>query len=228
MKKLSQAIVLAGAMTAGLVGVQTAQAEVSASAAVANNYIFRGLLLGSGTPAVSGALDYSHESGAYAGVWGTSGDTLSGDEYDVYFGFGGESGDFSYDVNVLSYLYPARSVGVVELGEFVELTASVGFKSFGLSVTVPVADSVDVWSDDYVYTKVSYGYEKFGIAVGNNSFSGVGAGDYTHVDLSYSFNDNVTFTASQLVDGGDEMKGAKLSFSDDLLLQISYSLPIEL
>src|SRR5690606_32090352 len=105
MKKLSQVIALAGVMSAGLVGVQAVQAEVSASAAVANNYIFRGLLMGSGTPAVSGSLDYAHESGAYAGVWGTSGDTLAGDEYNVYFGFGGEASGLSYDLNVLTYVY---------------------------------------------------------------------------------------------------------------------------
>src|SRR5690606_40989292 len=61
--------------------------------------------LGSGTPAVSGSLDYAHESGAYAGVWGTSGDTLAGDEYNVYFGFGGEASGLSYDLNVLTYVY---------------------------------------------------------------------------------------------------------------------------
>src|SRR5690554_1355223 len=115
MKKLSQVIALAGVMSAGLVGVQAVQAEVSASAAVANNYIFRGVLMGSGTPAVSGALDYAHDSGAYAGVWGTSGDTAAGDEYNVYFGFGGESGDFTYDVNYLSYLYPTGTAST--LGE---------------------------------------------------------------------------------------------------------------
>ena len=64
MKKLSQAIVLAGAMTAGLVGVQTAQAEVSASVGIANTYIFRGVDMGAGAGVVSGSLDYAHESGA--------------------------------------------------------------------------------------------------------------------------------------------------------------------
>src|SRR5690606_29917851 len=120
MKKLSQVIALAGVMSAGLVGVQAVQAEVSASAAVANNYIFRGVLMGAGSAAVSGSLDYAAESGLYAGVWGTSGDGTS-DEYNLYVGFGGESGDFSYDVNVLGYVYPTTKI---DLGQFVELTAS--------------------------------------------------------------------------------------------------------
>ena len=217
MKKLSQVIALAGAMTAGLVGVQAVQAEVSASAAVANNYIFRGVLLGSGTPAVSGALDYAHDSGAYAGVWGTSGDTASGDEYDVYFGFGGESGEFSYDLNVLTYIYPTLKS---DFGQLTEVTASVGYGAIGLSVTAPVSDEADVFGNDYVYTKLSLGYEAFGLVVANNAAEDGGtATDYTHVDLSYQYNDNIAFGVSKIVDG---------DISQRALFQVSYSLPIEL
>ncbi|QQD25219.1 histidine kinase [Venatoribacter cucullus] len=215
MKKLSQVIALAGVMSAGLVGVQAVQAEVSASAAVANNYIFRGLLMGSGTPAVSGALDYAHDSGAYAGVWGTSGDTAAGDEYNVYFGFGGESGDFSYDVNVLGYVYPTTKI---DLGQFVELTASVGFSGLGLSLTVPVADDKNAMGgEDYLYAKLSYGYDKFGVVIGNQTADA--ASEYTHVDLSYQYNDNIAFGVSKIVDG---------DISQRALFQVSYSLPIEL
>jgi len=218
MKKLSQVIALAGVMSAGLVGVQAVQAEVSASAAVANNYIFRGVLMGSGTPAVSGALDYAHDSGAYAGVWGTSGDTAAGDEYNVYFGFGGESGEFSYDLNVLTYIYPTLKS---DFGQLTEVTASVGFSGLGLAVTLPVSDAADVFGNDYVYTKLSYGYEAFGIVVGNNTADDEPgfAVDYTHVDLSYQYNDNIAFGVSKIVDG---------DISQRALFQVSYSLPIEL
>lgn len=218
MKKLSQAIVLAGAMTAGLVGVQTAQAEVSASAAIANNYIFRGVLMGSGTPAVSGSLDYAHESGAYAGVWGTSGDTAAGDEYNVYFGFGGESGEFNYDVNVLTYIYPTYKS---DFGQLTEVTASVGYGAIGLSVTAPVSDEADVFGNDYIYTKLSLDLGTFGVVVGNNAADDEPgfAADYTHVDLSYAFNDNVSFGLSKIVDG---------DISQRTLFQVSYSLPISM
>ncbi|UZK04609.1 TorF family putative porin [Venatoribacter cucullus] len=222
MKKLSQVIALAGVMSAGLLGVQAVQAEVSASAAIANNYIFRGLLMGSGTPAVSGALDYAHESGAYAGVWGTSGDTAAGDEYNVYFGFGGEASGLSYDLNVLTYVYPGGLAASVksDLGQLTEVTASVGYGAIGLSVTAPVSDEADVFGNDYVYTKLSLGYEAFGLVVANNAAEDGGtATDYTHVDLSYAFNDNVSFGLSKIVDG---------DISQRTLFQVSYSLPIEL
>ena len=50
-----------------------AMAEVSASAAVANMYLWRGIDLGDGSAAVSGDLVYSN-SGAYVGIWVSSGD----------------------------------------------------------------------------------------------------------------------------------------------------------
>src|SRR5690606_30663860 len=177
-------------------------------------YIFRGVLMGAGSAAVSGSLDYAAESGLYAGVWGTSGDGTS-DEYNLYVGFGGESGDFSYDVNVLGYVYPTTKI---DLGQFVELTASVGFSGLGLSLTVPVADDKDAMGgEDYLYAKLSYGYDKFGVVIGNQTADA--ASEYTHVDLSYQYNDNIAFGVSKIVDG---------DISQRALFQVSYSLPIEL
>ena len=67
-----------------------ATAEISASAAVASNYMWRGQELFAGGT-VSGSVDYGHESGAYAGIWISS--ESGKHEYDMYAGFGGESGD---------------------------------------------------------------------------------------------------------------------------------------
>ena len=57
MKKLTKAIALAGVMATGLSAAAFSQAEeveVSASAAVSNMYLWRGLDLGNGAAAVSG------------------------------------------------------------------------------------------------------------------------------------------------------------------------------
>ncbi|MFP5383474.1 MAG: TorF family putative porin [Gammaproteobacteria bacterium] len=70
-----------------------AAAEVSANAAVANVYLWRGLDLGAGVPAVSGGLDYGHESGLYAGVWGSSSGPTQ--EVDFYAGWAKEFDGFS-------------------------------------------------------------------------------------------------------------------------------------
>ena len=57
-----------------------AHAEVAASVGVANMYLWRGMDLGNGDAAVSGDLKYKHKSGAYAGIWGSSGDATNGNE----------------------------------------------------------------------------------------------------------------------------------------------------
>lgn len=227
MKKLSQAIVLAGAMTAGLVGVQTAQAEVSASVAIANTYIFRGVDMGAGAAVVSGSLNYAHESGAYAGVWATSGDTAWGDEYNYFVGFGGEAGEFTYDINYLNYYYPytkndaiGAGVEVVDIDDWAEVTASLGYKGGRLSATVPTTDDV---AGQYVYYTAAYGVSSFGAKLGVMDHDDEGSG-YSHVDLSYQFNDNVSFVVSDIVDA-DAGYFAK---DQATLFQVNYSLPISM
>jgi len=84
----------------------TAQAEgtVSASAAVSNMYLWRGIDLGDGSPAVSGDLKYSI-GGAYAGVWMSSGDDTLGNEYDYFVGWGTQANDFIFDISLWNYNY---------------------------------------------------------------------------------------------------------------------------
>ena len=43
--------------------------EWSANAAMTNNYIWRGLTQTENEAAIQGGIDYSHESGFYAGTW---------------------------------------------------------------------------------------------------------------------------------------------------------------
>ena len=57
--------------------------EVSASVGVANMYLWRGYDLGDGDAAISGDLKATHDSGAYAGIWASSGDASWGTEYDL-------------------------------------------------------------------------------------------------------------------------------------------------
>lgn len=232
MKKLSQVIALAGVMSAGLVGVQAVQAEVSASVGIANTYIFRGVDMGAGSAVVSGSLDYAHESGAYAGVWATSGDAGWGDEYNYFVGFGGEVGDFTYDINYLNYYYPyTKDCGVkdddgacihdvVNFDDWAEVTLGLGYKGAGFSATAPTSDDV---SGQYVYYTFTYGMDAFGAKLGFMDHDEDDS-SYTHVDLSYQFNDNLSFVVSDIIDAdsGYPDKGQATLF------QVNYSLPIEL
>ena len=224
MKKLTKAIALAGVMTTGLTGAQLAQAEVdvSASAAVASMYLWRGLDLGNGDAAVSGDITLS-SGGAYAGMWTSSGDSAAGNEYDLYVGYGGEMEGFSYDVSVLTYVYP--SAGNFEEDadtsgntfDLSELIVSAGYEGASFSYYYPVSSN----PDDYSYLTLGYGMDAYSATIGM-AMDDVDGG-YTHLDLSYAYNDNLAFTASKIIDEETED-----SMDDDLKFVVSYSLPIDM
>ena len=228
MTKLSQAIALATAMTAGLVGTTTTQAEVSASAGVASSYLWRGQNLSNGAAVVSGSLDYAHESGAYAGAWVSSGDAALGTEYDLYVGFAGAAGDLGYDVGYVGYIYPSQNEEAVavagngidstadELGNVSDLYLNLSFA--GIDFTTNFSDN----GSDYVYNTLGYGMGSVSGLIGvSTDLEDDGKGAYTHIDLSYAYNDNVSFTVSKMVAQSSGNSAASPEFV------VSYSLPIE-
>lgn len=150
MTKLSQAIALATAMTAGLAVTSTTQAEVSYNAAVTSNYVWRGDAQGADTTALQGGVDYEHESGAAVGVWTSS---LSGDtETDYYASFAGESGKLSYEAGVIAYDYNN------DTADFIEAYVAVGFSNTSLSFYKKVDDNDDdKTTDDASYISLAYG-----------------------------------------------------------------------
>ena len=94
-------------------------AEVTANAAASSNYLWRGVTQTSDNAQVSGGIDYSHESGFYAGTWASNvdfGGDKPGYELDFYAGFAGEMGEFGYDVGYVYYAYP-DAVDSIDFGE---------------------------------------------------------------------------------------------------------------
>lgn len=220
MKKLTKAIALAGVATSALTAATFAQAEVevAASAGVANMYLWRGQDLGNGAAAVSGDLSIS-SGGAYGGVWASSGDTTNGQEYDLYVGYGGGEGDFSYDVSIWSYVYPGDDAVNGEGNTFglTELIGTLGYGGASFSYYYPLSSN----PDDYSYMTFGYGAGAYSATVGVSSDS-VDDSGYVHVDLGYAFNDSLAFTVSKIVsDDSDAM-------DDDIKIAVSYSLPIEM
>ncbi|MFC3681833.1 TorF family putative porin [Bacterioplanoides pacificum] len=239
MKKLSQAIALAGVMTAVAVPAVQAEVEVSASAAVANMYLWRGQDLGQGVPAVSGDLKVS-AGGAYGGVWTSSGDTTAGQEYDLFVGYGGESGDFSYDVSAWTYVYSGddEENGRGNTFGLTDLIVSAGYGPVSASYYYVLAGD-----EDYSYVTLTGEYDKFSATLGMASgIENIGEttktvyddSDYTHLDVSYAYNDNISFTLSKVIAQSLKAEDAATSEEDesyvdeDLKVVVSYSLPIEL
>ncbi len=214
---------LAGSITAAAVAVSAvpAQAEVSGSVGIASTYLWRGYELGSGTPVVWGDLSYSN-SGFYTGMWTSSGDGTAGTEYDLYLGYGGESGDFSYDVFIVTYVYPTGPDIEAEVdgekimqpvfltdgdpGDFMEIVGTIGYGPASLTIHKNIAGETGgyAFTEDYMYYKLGVDLGSFSLALGKHDEGIDGeAGttqNATHFDATYNYNDNLSFTFSALLD----------------------------
>lgn len=101
-----------------LLGIADARAGTTGSVSLTSDYVFRGVSQSNQDPALQGGVEYSAESGAYIGAWGSSISWLSdlsstpapissSLELDVYGGYRGKFSDtVSYDVGALYYWYP--------------------------------------------------------------------------------------------------------------------------
>lgn len=113
----SRKIAVASLLSAGLLMAGNAAAsEVSGSVTVVSDYLFRGITQTNEEPALQGGVTWTHDSGFYAGAWGSSISWLSDSDPDIssqveldgFVGYGGTFGesDFGYDVGVNYYWYP--------------------------------------------------------------------------------------------------------------------------
>ena len=230
--KLAAALLLATAGTA-------AQAEVSANATVANNYLWRGLTQTVDEAMVSGGIDYSNESGFYAGTWAANVSYGANDpfsyEHDIYFGFAGEAGDISYDVGYLYYNYN-DAAGF----DFAEVYGSLGYG--GLSATLSLlahTEADEGEGRDYGFGKASYFSVDYGMPVFNGAELGLHVG-YHQGDFAEDFNgvpdgyadwgislskDGFSFA----VTGTDlDDTGADAYDNDSVKFAVSYSIDFEL
>lgn len=207
-KKLLASSVAAAAF-ASMAMIPVAQAEVSASVGVANMYYWRGLDLGGGA-ALSADINYS-ESGFFVGAWTSSGDEAMGTEYDLYAGYGGEFGDFNYSLSVVSYNYPdPKTADAVSPGDLTEVVVGLGYGLFSANYYDNVAGN-----SGYNYFTLALDFEKFAVLYGQHK------DDLAHIDLTYKYNDKLSFTVGKVI---DDASGA---YPDDAKFIVSLSLPID-
>lgn len=214
-RKLLAYSVAASALTAGSAAMAGADGKLSASATVSNMYLWRGLDLGQGSAAVSGDLIYSM-AGAYGGVWMSSGDSALGQEYDIFAGYNAKLGDVTLDLSLWNYNYSDLDRIDDTTGELSEVVLSVS--AYGASVSI--LDNV-AGAPGYYYYTLGYGYDAFSAKLGIHSFDN-DDNNMTHLDLSYAYNDNLSFTVSKVVD--EEVEG---TYDNDAIFQLSYKLPIK-
>jgi len=130
----------------------------SANVGLTTDYLVRGISQTSGNPAIQGGIDYAHESGFYAGVWGSNmswitdfGATGSASmELDTYAGFSNSfAEDFTYDVGFIRYNYLGTYTPLAPAvkADTDEIYGSLGYKwftakySYGLGKFLTVADA---------------------------------------------------------------------------------------
>ena len=235
-KKLLSTGVAAVVAAMGMGSMSANAAEVSASAAIANMYLWRGIDLGAGAgvPAVSGDIKVT-ESGFHTGVWGSSGDELAGTEYDLWAGYGGSSGDFRYDLTAWTYVYPTAGGNDDNdnIGDLSEAVLTLGYGPVTFMYYDNIANAGG--HNEYAYYTLAASFGAFSALVGYADFkahvydenTGERIGetdslDYTHLDVSYAYNDNLSFTLSQVVDESENDL-----VDDDLKFVVKYAIPLK-
>jgi len=227
--KLTPVALATSMALAGLAAPGMASAEVSASAGVSNFYLWRGQDISAGAPQMSGSLDYSHESGAYAGIWASSEE--AGTETDLYFGYAGEAGGLSYDVSFWEYLYPSDNSLTAPGDKFSdsdlsELVIGLGYADFGFTVYFgndAGADGSGTPNPDYEYVTLDYTFGDFNVLYGTWMIDATGADESSHLTLSYAATAHFTFTVTKGM-----QDTAASSYDEDFLFHVAYSLPVDM
>lgn len=227
MKKTILSIALSSVLATTAMVSTSANAAIeglSANVGLTSNYLWRGVSQTDDAAAVSGGIDYAHDSGFYVGTWASNvdfGDDASY-ELDFYAGFGNDIGDtgFAYDVGYIYYAYPdSNEVDSDNEYDFSEVYATISYDAFSITYNT-LADSdwsSDFGDDTYVSADAEFEIsEGLTLAVHAGNYDYDAGGDYSDYSVSLS-KDGFTFAFS------DTDKD-----NDDVVATISYAIDIDL
>lgn len=143
-------IAVATALCFGLLVAGEASAQLTGSVTLTNNYLFRGVTQTRDNPALQAGLTWTHDSGFYAGGWGSNISWLSDADPGVSSsveldGFAGVAGKFGgtglgYDVGAYYYAYPGDFPVGADSPDTLELYAGVSWKALGAKYWVSTTD----------------------------------------------------------------------------------------
>ncbi len=169
-------------------------AAVSANVGITSDYIWRGMTQSDGI-SVSGGFDYENDSGFYAGVWGANinwgyatddagvlTEYGSGNEFDVYFGYGTEIGGIGVDIGYVMFMYPG-----IDQYDFEEIVLGLSMGDFGITYAAGQDDFTDYLEFSYAIGAVGVSYGQYDDMGDNFMISyGFGCGSY---DCSIAYTD---------------------------------------
>jgi len=189
MKKL----LIASAISAAAMLASTSSfAQLSGSATLTNNYLWRGLTQSMNEAAIQGGIKYTGASGAYAGTWVSNVEYDAGDAYsyenDLYFGFAGTlSEGVGYDLGYLYYNYDEQAG--FDFGE-VYGTLTVGnlaLKAFFLTNAEPDEVALGRPDWDFAALETFYFSGDYSIPMASGAVVGMHLG-YHEGDFAEAFN----------------------------------------
>jgi len=198
------------ALAMGLMISGAANAALEANIGATSNYLWRGDTQTSDDAAISGGLDYSHESGAYVGIWTSNLD--AGAETDYYAGFTGETeGGLGYDLGYIYYAYSDAGDA-----DFAEVYGNVTVSGITAGVALQVSNQgTDADSKYYSLSKSFDLSDGFGLTATAGRYNVDGGSDYSHLSLEVAKED-FTFGLSKAGSG-------TVSGDDSIIPYISYS-----
>jgi uncharacterized protein (TIGR02001 family) len=102
--------------------------KLTGNVSLVSDYRFRGFTQSGENAAIQGGFTATHESGFYAGTWGSSINFAGNTEIDLFAGYSTALGEgLSVDVGLLYYLYPKKGGGDTDYFEpYLTLTGTVG------------------------------------------------------------------------------------------------------
>ncbi len=147
---------------------------ISANVALVSDYQYRGISQTNENMALQGGFDYAHESGFYAGTWGSNvswlsdgnADVSSSLEIDVYGGYATEFAGVGVDVGLLQYLYPGNYPAGYNSADTLEGYVGVSYGPVSLKVSHSFTDLFGVEdSDGSQYYDLSASHEIAGFTI---------------------------------------------------------------
>lgn len=176
----SCALAIAGAGALLFPALLVGAAELSGSAAITSDYVWRGTTQSQGDPAVQAGFKVAGDSGLYGSLWGSSvefaPETKASTELDLVVGWSGAlSEDWALDVNLTHYRYPSATVDL-------DWTESIGTLTWKRNYWLQAG-----WSNDALATGESGTYAQIGarFPLGDALRVEAAAGRYWLADTAY-------------------------------------------
>ena len=178
-------ILAAAALLAASPAAAKPALKFSGGVTLVSQYRFRGIGLSDQKPALQGTLNLSHDSGLYAGAWGSGLEgfgELGGSklELDLYAGYKHELlPGATLDVGLLYYAYPGSTGGNFEFFEpYANVSGAVGPGTAKLGIAFAPSDKA-IGGNSNLYSFADYALPINGTPIAINSHIGYSKGRTT-------------------------------------------------